>query len=71
VVKALREFDRAEAKIAGQIWTAVPDGGGVIAEGSVCEILRVEGVKLVVRRLPDSGNDIGIADGNITTMEEK
>ena len=82
VVKAIGEFDRGEVKVGGQIWTAVSDGGGVIAEGSVCEILRVDGVKLVVRGLPeagpgvpDSGNDGNACDNDDNnddnTMEEK
>jgi len=52
VVKAIAEFDKGEVKINGQIWSAVSEDGSEIAEGSRCEILRVEGVKLIVRKIP-------------------
>ena len=59
-LKAITEFERGEAKVNGQVWTAVSHDGSEIAEGSKCEILRVEGVKLVVRRVDasDDGADI-------------
>jgi len=52
VTKAITEFERGEVRIRGQVWSAVSDDGLEIAEGNKCEILRVEGVKLVVRRIP-------------------
>jgi membrane protein implicated in regulation of membrane protease activity len=51
VVKQLGEFDRGEVKIGGQIWTAISDDGLVIKEGTKCEVIRIEGVKAIVRAL--------------------
>ena len=56
VEKAIGEFEKGEVKINGQVWSAVSDDGSGIAAGSKCEILRVEGVKLVVRQVPTPGN---------------
>ena len=50
VVKTIGEFEKGEIKISGQVWSAVSDDGSEIAEGSICEIVRIEGVKLVVRK---------------------
>jgi len=49
VVKTIGEFERGEAKINGQIWSARSEDNTVITEGSKCEILRIEGVQLIVR----------------------
>jgi membrane protein implicated in regulation of membrane protease activity len=51
VVKQLGEFDRGEVKIGGQIWTAISDDSSVINEGTKCEVIRIEGVKAIVRAL--------------------
>ena len=51
VTKAITEFEKGEVKIKGQVWSAVSDDGSEITEGSKCEVLRVEGVKLVVRQV--------------------
>jgi membrane protein implicated in regulation of membrane protease activity len=51
VVKTIGEFERGEAKINGQIWSARSDDNTEIPEGSKCEILRIEGVQLIVRLL--------------------
>jgi membrane protein implicated in regulation of membrane protease activity len=51
VVKTIGEFERGEAKINGQIWSARSEDGKEITEGSKCEILRIEGVQLIVRQL--------------------
>jgi len=53
VVKTVGEFERGEVKINGQIWSAEAEDDTVINEGSVCEILRIEGVRLVVRLLTE------------------
>jgi membrane protein implicated in regulation of membrane protease activity len=53
VVKTISEFERGEAKINGQIWSARSEDGTEIPEGSKCEILRIEGVQLIVRRLTE------------------
>jgi membrane protein implicated in regulation of membrane protease activity len=51
VVKTISEFERGEAKINGQIWTARSEDSKEIIEGSKCEILRIEGVQLIVRKV--------------------
>ncbi|MCL2190581.1 MAG: NfeD family protein [Treponema sp.] len=51
VAKTITEFEKGEVKVNGQVWSAVSDDGSEIVEGSKCEILRVEGVKLVVRQV--------------------
>jgi len=51
VVKTIGEFERGEAKINGQIWSAHSEDNTEITEGSKCEILRIEGVQLIVRPL--------------------
>ncbi|MCL2558283.1 MAG: NfeD family protein [Treponema sp.] len=53
--RAIGEFEKGEAKIGGQIWSVVSDDGLEVARGSRCEILRVEGVKLVVRPAESAG----------------
>lgn len=59
VMKTISEFEKGEVKINGQIWSAVSEDGSEIAAGSKCEILRVEGVKLIVRQTPARGNGAG------------
>jgi len=51
VVKTIGEFERGEVKINGLIWSARSDDNTEITEGSKCEILRIEGVQLIVRLL--------------------
>jgi membrane protein implicated in regulation of membrane protease activity len=53
VMKTISEFERGEAKINGQIWTARSEDSTEIIEGSKCEILRIEGVQLIVRKLTE------------------
>jgi membrane protein implicated in regulation of membrane protease activity len=53
VVKTIGEFERGEAKINGQIWSARSEDNTEINEGSKCEILRIEGVQLIVRKLTE------------------
>ena len=53
VVKTIGEFERGEAKINGQIWSARSETNTEITEGSKCEILRIEGVQLIVRPLTE------------------
>ncbi|MDR2952981.1 MAG: NfeD family protein [Treponema sp.] len=50
VTKKITKFEKGEGKIKGQIWTAVSDDGGEIAENTECAVVRIEGVKLVVRQ---------------------
>jgi len=54
VVKTIGEFERGEAKINGQIWSARSEDNTEIIEGSKCEILRIEGVQLIVRLLEEN-----------------
>jgi membrane protein implicated in regulation of membrane protease activity len=51
VVKTIGEFERGEVKINGLIWSARSEDNTEITEGSKCEILRIEGVQLIVRLL--------------------
>ena len=53
VVKPIGEFDAGEAKISGQIWTARAENNAEISEGTKCEVIRVEGVQLIVRPLEE------------------
>jgi membrane protein implicated in regulation of membrane protease activity len=53
VIKTIGEFERGEAKINGQIWSARSEDNTEITEGSKCEILRIEGVQLIVRKLTE------------------
>jgi len=50
VIKAIEKFNRGEIKIGGQIWTAISEDGGEIPENTECVIVRIEGVKAVVRK---------------------
>ena len=49
VVKTIREFEMGEVKIGGNHWSARGETSVEIAEGAKCEIVRVEGVQLIVR----------------------
>jgi membrane protein implicated in regulation of membrane protease activity len=53
VTKKIGEFERGEAKVNGQVWTARSENNTEIAEGAKCEILRIEGVQLIVRPLEE------------------
>ena len=57
VIKQVGEFDRGEVKIGGQIWTALSDDGSVINEGTKCEVIRIEGVKAIVRALAEENHE--------------
>ncbi|MDR2601590.1 MAG: NfeD family protein [Spirochaetaceae bacterium] len=50
VIKTISAFNNGEIKIKGQIWSAVAEDGSEIAEGSECEVLRIEGVKAIVKK---------------------
>jgi membrane protein implicated in regulation of membrane protease activity len=52
VIKPISEFEKGEIKIKGQIWSARSEDNSGIAEGTKCEVLRIEGVQAVVRPLP-------------------
>ena len=56
VTRKISEFEKGEVKANGLIWTARADSNTEIAEGTKCEVLRVEGVQLIVRPLPEEEN---------------
>ena len=58
VVKTIGEFDMGEVKISGQIWSARTENNAEIAEGTKCEVLRVEGVQLIVRPMEVSHTEV-------------
>ena len=62
VVKTIGGFESGEAKVDGKIWLAVCEGGAEIPAGGRCEVLRVEGVKLVVRPVGEGAADGGAHD---------
>ncbi|MCL2759882.1 MAG: NfeD family protein [Treponema sp.] len=49
VTKQITEFDRGEVKLNGQIWSARSDDGSTMSEGAKCEVVRIEGVQVIVR----------------------
>jgi len=51
VTKAVGEFEKGEVKLNGLIWAARSENDSEIASGTKCEIVRVEGVQLIVRPL--------------------
>ncbi|MDR0456401.1 MAG: NfeD family protein [Treponema sp.] len=51
VIKTIGEFEKGEVKLNGLTWTARSDNNAEIAAGTKCEVLRVEGVQLIVRPL--------------------
>jgi membrane protein implicated in regulation of membrane protease activity len=50
VTKGISKYEKGEAKIKGQIWTAISENDDEIKENTECTIVRIEGVKLVVKR---------------------
>ena len=49
VVKDIKPFETGQVKVQGQIWTAITEGVEFpVIEGEKVEILRIDGVKLVV-----------------------
>ena len=51
VIKTIGEFEHGEVKLNGLIWAARSDNNTEIAVGTKCEVLRVEGVQLIVKAL--------------------
>jgi membrane protein implicated in regulation of membrane protease activity len=49
VTKTISEFEKGEVKLNGLIWTARSENNTEIAEGTKCEVLRIEGVQLIVQ----------------------
>jgi len=57
VTKKITEFDRGEVKINGIIWTAKTEDGSALAEGSKCEVVRIEGVHAIVKAYDEEKDD--------------
>jgi membrane protein implicated in regulation of membrane protease activity len=49
VTKKIAKFGKGEVKIKGQIWTAISEDNSEIDEGTECVVLRIEGVKAIVK----------------------
>jgi len=49
VTKTISEFEKGEVKLNGLIWAARSDNSSEIVEGTKCEVLRIEGVQLIVQ----------------------
>jgi membrane protein implicated in regulation of membrane protease activity len=49
VTKKISKFGKGEVKVKGQIWTAVSEDNNEIEEGTVCSVVRIEGVKAIVK----------------------
>jgi membrane protein implicated in regulation of membrane protease activity len=49
VTKTIGEFEKGEVKVSGLIWAANSENNIEIPEGTKCEVLRVEGVHLIVK----------------------
>ena len=54
VTKQISEFDKGEVKLNGLYWSARSDDGSTITEGTKCEVMRIEGVKAIVRVLNEN-----------------
>jgi membrane protein implicated in regulation of membrane protease activity len=50
ITKKITKYEKGEGKIRGQLWTAVSENDEEISENTECEIVRIEGVKLVVKQ---------------------
>lgn len=53
VTKELQPFSLGQVKVKGQIWSAKPVDEITISEGTKVEVVRIEGVKLIVKVLED------------------
>jgi len=51
VTRQISEFEKGEVKLNGQFWSARSENDTVIAEGTKCEVVRIEGVQAIVRIL--------------------
>lgn len=49
VIKELSMFSMGQVKIKGQIWSAKPNEDITISEGTHVEVVRIDGVKLIVK----------------------
>jgi len=53
VTRKIGEFDKGEVKLNGLFWSARSEDGSTIVEGTKCEVMRIEGVQVIVRVLPE------------------
>jgi membrane protein implicated in regulation of membrane protease activity len=51
VTKQIGEFEKGEVKLNGQFWSARSEDDSEIKEGIKCEVVRIEGVRAIVRPL--------------------
>ena len=51
VIKELKPFTMGQVKVKGQIWSAKPDGDYDIPIDKTVEVVKIEGVKLIVKVL--------------------
>ena len=51
IIKKVGEFNTGEAKVDGLIWTVRSENNTEIKEGAKAEVLRIEGVQLIVKEL--------------------
>ena len=56
VTRNIGEFEKGEVKLNGQIWSARADDNSTISVGTKCEVLRIEGVQVIVRPLAAAEN---------------
>jgi membrane protein implicated in regulation of membrane protease activity len=49
VTKKITKFGKGEVKIKGQIWTAIAEDNSEIDEVMECVVIRIEGVKAIVK----------------------
>jgi membrane protein implicated in regulation of membrane protease activity len=56
VTRKIGEFEKGEVKVNGLFWTARSEQTTEIVEGTKCEVLRIEGVQLIVRPLSEEEN---------------
>jgi membrane protein implicated in regulation of membrane protease activity len=51
VIKELEQFSLGQVNVKGQIWSAKPDQDITIPKGAKVEVVRIDGVKLIVKSL--------------------
>jgi len=56
VTRKISEFEKGEVKANGLFWAARSEHNTEIAEGTKCEVLRIEGVQLIIRPLSEEEN---------------
>ena len=51
VTQKINEFEKGEVKLNGQFWSAYSENNSEIEKGTKCEVVRIEGVRAIVRPL--------------------